>query len=80
MLWKNTAKRGKKTIHILITRQQHSYNTHSLDQIETYYCKTDTCKTDTSFPYTIVEWNKLDLDIRKSKSYPVFWNALLKIG
>ena len=32
------------------------------------------------FPYTIVEWNKLDFDIRKSKSYAIFRNALLKIG
>ena len=32
------------------------------------------------FPYTINEWNKLDLDIRKSKFYAIFRNALLKIG
>ena len=58
---------------------QHSYNTRSLDQIETYYCSTDTFKN-SFFPYAIVEWNKLYLDIRRSKSYPIFRNALLKIG
>ena len=26
-----------------------------------------------------VEWNKLDLGTQKSKSYAIFWNALLKI-
>ena len=47
--------------------------------IETYYCRTDAFKN-YFFPYTIVEWNKLDFDIQKSKSYAIFWNALLKIG
>ena len=28
----------------LIPRSQHFYNTQSLDQIETYYCRTDTFK------------------------------------
>ena len=34
----------------------------------------------TFFPYTIIEWNKLDLDVRKSKSYATFRNTLLKLG
>ena len=46
----------------LIPTGQHSYNTQSLDKIETYYCRTDTFKN-SFFPYTIVEWNKLDFDI-----------------
>ena len=58
---------------------QYSYNTRSLDHIETYYCRTDSFKS-SFFPYTIVVRNKLDLDIRKSKSYAIFRNALLKIG
>ena len=32
------------------------------------------------FPYTIVEWNKLDNTIRNSKSFLIFRNSLLKIG
>ena len=61
----------------MIPTGQHFYNTQSLDQTETYYCRTDTFKN-SFFPYTIVEWNKLDFDIRKS--YAIFRNALLKIG
>ena len=34
----------------------------------------------TFFPYTIVEWNKLDLDVHKFKSYAIFQNTLLKLG
>ena len=63
----------------MIPTGQHSYNTQSLDQTETYYCRRDAFKN-SFFPYTIVEWNKLDLNIRKSKSYAIFRNALLKIG
>ena len=62
----------------MIPTGQHSDNTQSLDQIETYYCRTDTFKN-SFFPYTVVEWNKLDLDIQKPKSYAIFRNALLKI-
>ena len=63
----------------LIPTGQHSYNTQSFDQTETYYCRTDTFKN-SFFSYTIAEWNKLDLDIGESKSYAIFRNALLKIG
>ena len=70
---------GKPQYHVdLIPTSQHSYNTRNLDQVETYYCRTDAFKN-YFFPYTIVEWNKLDLDIRKSKFYPIFRIALLKI-
>ena len=54
----------------LIPTGQHSYNTIRLDQIETYYYFQKIF-----FPYTIVEWNKLDLDIRRSKSYTIFRKA-----
>ena len=32
------------------------------------------------FPYTIVEWNKLDINLRNAKSFLIFRNSLLKIG
>ena len=51
----------------LIPAGQHPYNTWSLDQTETY-CRTDAFKN-SFFPRTIVEWNKLDLDIQKSQSF-----------
>ena len=46
---------------------------------ETYYCRTDIFKSFV-FPYTVIEWNKLDLDFRKSKSYATFRNTLLNMG
>ena len=63
----------------MIPTGQNPYKTQSLDRTETYYCRTDAFKN-YLFPFTIVECNKRDLDIRKSKSYAIFRNALLKIG
>ena len=60
-------------------KHQTHYNTRNTDQVETYYCRTDIFKN-SFFPYTIIEWNKLDLDVRKSKSYAIFRNTLLKLG
>ena len=62
-----------------IPSSQTHYNTWNTDQIETYYCRRDIFKN-SFFPYTIIEWNKLDIDIRKSKSYATFRNTLLKLG
>ena len=45
--------------------------------VVTYHCRTDTFKY-SFFPRTILEWNKLDLTLRKS-SYKVFRNSLLKM-
>ena len=54
-----------------ILSSQIHYNTRNTDQIETYYCKTDIFKN-SFFPYTIIEWNKPDLDVHKFKSYATF--------
>ena len=62
-----------------IPSSQIHYNTRNTDQVETYYCRTDIFKN-SFFPYTIIEWNKLDLDVCKSKSYAIFRNTLLKLG
>ena len=62
-----------------IPSSQIHYNTRNADQVETYYCRTDIFKN-SFFPYTIIEWNKVDIDIRKSKSYATFRNTLLKLG
>ena len=32
------------------------------------------------FPYSIIEWNKLDINWRNAKSFLIFRNSLLKIG
>ena len=56
--------------------------TQNLDQVDTdtvEHCRTDTFKKK-KFLCTILDWNKLDLDIRISKSDTIFCDALLKIG
>ena len=63
----------------MIQTGQHSYNTRSLDHVQTCYCRTEAFKN-SLFQYTTAEWNKLDIDIRKSTSYTIFRNALLNIG
>ena len=62
-----------------IPSSQTHYNTRNTDQVETYYLRTNVFKN-SFLPYTIIEWNKLDLDVRKSKSYAIFRNTLLKLG
>ena len=55
------------------------YKTHNQDQIDAYYCRTDLFKY-SFFPYTIVEWNKLDVTLRNAKLLLIFKNSLLKVG
>ena len=54
----------------------HSCNTHNSEDITTFQSKTETFKF-SFFPWSIVEWNKLDLKIQNS-SYLVFSNHLIK--
>ena len=63
----------------MILARSCSYNTCRSDHIERYYCKTDIFKY-SFYPYTIVEWNRLEHTLRNSKSYIIFKNSLLKIG
>ena len=44
-----------------------------------HYCRTDLFKC-SFFPYTIAEWNKLDVTVSNAKSLLVFKNLLLKIS
>ena len=62
-----------------IPSSQIHYNTRNTDQVETYCCRTGIFKK-YFFPYTVIEWNELDFDVCKSKSYTVFQNTLLKLG
>ena len=55
----------------------HSYNTRNSEDVVTYHCRTDTFNY-SFFPWTILEWNKLDLTLHKS-SYKVFRNSFLKM-
>ena len=66
-------------LYELIPKSNHNYNTRNFDHIDPYYCRTDIFKY-SFFPYTIVEWNKLDANLKNAKSYMCFRNSLLKIG
>ena len=61
----------------LILSGVHSYKNWNSEDVVTYHCRTDNFKY-SFFPWTILEWNKLDLTLRKS-SYKIFSNSLLKI-
>ena len=61
----------------LIPQTNHSYNTHSSEDITLFYSRTDIFKY-SFFPYTILEWNKLDNKTQQSKSVLAFRNSLLK--
>ena len=55
-----------KYLYNLIPLGNCIYNTHNQDQVDTY-CRTDLFKY-SFFPYTIVEWNKLDIILSNAKS------------
>ena len=61
----------------LISSGFHSYNTRNSENVVTYHCRADTFKH-SFFPWTTLEWNKLDLTLRKSL-YKIFRNSLLKM-
>ena len=61
----------------LIPHESHSYNTRNSEDIPTYHCRKDSFNN-SFFLWTIREWNKLDLGIRKS-TYSVFRQYLLKV-
>ena len=63
----------------MIPQNNHQYNTRSIDDVTTFYCRTDMFKY-SYFPHTILEWNKLNIQIRRWKSLLSFKNYLLKIG
>ena len=54
-----------------------SYQTRSGGEFLHVYCRTEYF-ANSFFPYTIKEWNNLSPEIRKSVSYEVFKNSLLK--
>ena len=63
----------------MISQSNQRYNTRSSEDFTTFYCRTDVFKY-SYFPYTILEWNKLDIQIRRSDSFLSFKHSLLKIG
>ena len=63
----------------IIPQSNHQYNTRTVEDITTFYCRADVFKY-SYFPATIIEWNKLDVKLRKSEYLSYFENALLKVG
>ena len=66
-------------LYELILKSNPNYSTQNFDHIDPYYCRTDIFKY-SFFPHTILEWNKLDANLKIAKSYMCFRNSLLKIG
>ena len=62
-------------LYKLIPKKSHQYITRNVNDIATYQCRTDAFKF-SFFPWTITEWNKIDIKIRNSP-YSVFRNYLL---
>ena len=68
-----------KYLYELIPTESHTYNTRNIENVNTYYYRTELFKY-SFFPYVIVKWNKLDINLRNAKSFLIFRNSLLKIG
>ena len=62
----------------LIPQNNHLYNTHFLEDVTTFYSRTDVFKY-SFFPSTILQWNKLDWKMRQSLTLLTFRNSLLEI-
>ena len=62
-----------------IPETNHIYNTCSSDNVIKFYRRADVYKY-SFFPYTILEWNKLDRNIQQSNTIMSIRNSLLKIG
>ena len=58
----------------IIPESNHEHNTRAAEN-----CWADIFKY-SCFSATIMEWNKLDIKVKKFKSLPYFRNALLKVG
>ena len=63
----------------MIPQRNHQYNTWSIEDVTTFYCRTDVFKY-SYFPHTILEWKKFDMQIRRSEAFLPFKNSLPKIG
>ena len=69
-----------QNIYLIFDPQNNNlYNTHFLEDVTTFYSRTDAFKY-FFFPSTILEWNKLYRKIRQSSTLLTFRNFLLKIG
>ena len=51
-----------KYLYELIPSESRIYSTRNSENVETYYCRIDQFKY-SFFPYSIIEWNKLDINL-----------------
>ena len=60
----------------MIPQSNHQYSTRSFEDVATFCYRFKY----SYFPHTILEWNKLNMQIRRTESFLSFKNSLLKIG
>ena len=77
--YKIKTKRAPKYLYKLIPLKNKTYDIRSTHSIGTYFYRTKVFKY-SFFPYTIREWNKLDLQLRIEKSFIKIRNNLLKLS
>ena len=77
--YKIKRQRATKYLYILIPLKSDIYDTRSTHIVGTYFCRTHAFKY-SYLPYTIREWNKLELQLRHEKAFKKFRNTLLKLG
>ena len=68
-----------KYLYELIASNSHINSTHNSENVETGYFRTDQFKY-SFFPYSRIEWDKIDINLRNAKSFLIFRKSLLKIG
>ena len=66
-----------KYLYELLPTESHTYNTRNIENVETYYSRTDLFKY-SFFPSVIVEWNNLDINLQNAKSFSILLKILLK--
>ena len=77
MFYKIKTTQIPKYLYELLPTESHTYNTCHIGNVETYYCRTDLFKY-SFFPCSVVEWNKLGINLQNAKSF-LIRNSLLKI-
>ena len=63
----------------MIPQNNHQYNIQPIVEVTTFYFKIDVFEY-SYFPHTILEWNQLDMQIRRPEYLLSFKNFLLEMG
>ena len=71
--------RNKSPVYLYkyILPDDRAYLTWNNNNIKHIFCRSE-YYANSSFPYTIKQWNKLSLEIQNSESYSIFKKSLLK--